>query len=139
MLLYRSGIDIQLVSFTDVDWAGNASDRRSSSGYKFSLGSAMVGWSSKKQLTVALSSTEAEYRGVVVATCEAIWHKRLQKDLQVELLDPKTIYYDNLNNINLVKNPIFHARTTHIEVHYHFFQEQVCSEELELVYVLTDR
>ena len=66
-------------------------------------------WSSKKQPTVALLSTEAEYRGVAIATCEAIWLKRLLKDLQVEVSDPTTIYYDNLNNIQLVKNPVFHT------------------------------
>ena len=69
------------------------------SGYTFSLGSAAIVWSSKKQLTVALSSTEAKYRGVALATCKAIWLKRLLKDLQVEMSDPTTIYCDNLNNI----------------------------------------
>ena len=90
------------------------------SGYAFSLGSAAVAWSSKKQPTVALLSTEAEYRGTVFATCEAIWLKRLLKDLQEEVSDSTTIYCDNLNSIQLAKNPVFHARTKHIEVHYHF-------------------
>ena len=83
-------------------------------------------------------STEAEYRGVVIATCEAIWLKRLLKDLQVEVSDPTTIYYANLNNIQFVKNPIDHAQTKHIEVHYYFVREQALSDEVELVYVLTD-
>ena len=83
---------MQLVGYTDADWAGNATDLGSTSGYAFSLGSAAIAWSSKKQPTVTLSSTEAEYRGVVVATCEAIWLKRLLKDLQEEVFDPTTIY-----------------------------------------------
>ena len=78
---------------------------------------------------------KAEYRGAVVATCEAIWLKRLLKDLQVEVPDPMMIYCDNLNNNLLVKNPIFHVRTKHVEVHYHFVRERVRSGELELVYV----
>ena len=94
---------MQLVGYTDVDWAGNTADRRSTSGYAFSLGSAGVAWSSKTQPTVALSSTEAEYRGAVVATCEAIWLKRLIKDLQEEVSDPTTIYYGNLSSIQLAK------------------------------------
>ena len=77
-----------------------------------------------------LSSTEAEYRGAAVATCEAIWLKRLLKDLQVEVSDPTTIYCNNLSNIQLAKNPVFHARTKHIEVHYHFVRECVLSSEI---------
>ena len=80
-LLYQTGTCMQLVGYTDANWVGNAADRRSTSGYTFSLGSAAIMWSSKKQPTVALSSTEAEYRGAAVATCEAIWLKRLLKDL----------------------------------------------------------
>ena len=97
--LYRIGTAAQLVGYTDADWAGNAADHRPTSGYAFSLGSAAIAWSSKKQPTVALSSTEAEYRGAAVATCEGIWLKRLLKDLQEEVSDPTTIYYDNLSSI----------------------------------------
>ena len=92
------------------------------SGYAFSLGSAAITWSSKKQLIVALLSIEAEYRGAVVATCEAIWLKRLPEDLQEEVSDPTSIYYDNLSSIQLAKNLVFHARTKHIEVHNHFIR-----------------
>ena len=80
-LLYQVGTAAQLVGYTDVDWASNAADRRSTSGYAFSL----VAWSSKKQPTVALSSTKAEYREAVVATCKAILLKRLLKDLQEDV------------------------------------------------------
>ena len=65
--------------------------------------------------------------------------KRLLKDLQEEVSDPTMIYYDNFNNIQLAKNPVFHARTKHIEVHYHLFHECVLSSEVELRYVPTDR
>ena len=81
------------------------------------------------QPTIALSSTEAEYRGTVVVTCEAIWLKQLLKDLHVEVFNPTTIYYYNLNIIQLVKNPVIHARTKEIEVHYHFVREHVLSSE----------
>ena len=138
-LLYRTGTAAQLIGYTDVDWVGNAADRRFTSGYAFSLGSAAIAWSSKKQPTIALSSTEAEYRGAVVATCEATWLKRLLKDMQEEVSDPTTIYCDNLNSIQLAKNPVFHAGTKHIEVHYNFVCERVLSGEVELQYVPTDR
>jgi hypothetical protein len=138
-LLYRTVTAVQLANFTDADWAGNAADHRSTSGYAFSLGSAAVASSSKKQPTVALSSTEADYRGAVVATCEAIWLKRLLKELHEEVSDPTVIYCDNLSSIQLAKNPIFHAQTKHIEVHYHYVREHVLSSEVELQYVRTDR
>jgi hypothetical protein len=130
---------VQLAGYTDADWAGNAADRRSTSGYAFSIGSAAIAWSSKKQLTVALSSPEAEYRGVAVTTCEAIWLKRLLKDLHEEVFDPTEIYCDNLSSIQLAKNPVFHVRTKYIEVHYHLVRERVLSGEVELTHVLTNR
>jgi hypothetical protein len=130
---------VQLAGYADADWAGNAADRRSTSAYAFTLGSAAIAWSSKKQPTVALSSTEAEYHGAAVVTCEAVWLKRLLKDLQEEVSDPTVIYSDNLSSIQLAKNPFFHARTKHIEVHYHFVCERVLSGEVELQYVPTDR
>jgi len=57
----------------DVDWAGNVSDRRSINGFMFSFGSGAVSWSSKKQPTVALSSTEAKYIGATIVACEVVW------------------------------------------------------------------
>ena len=137
-LLYRTGIAEQLVGYTDADWARNTGDRRSTSKFSFSLGSSAIAWSSKKQPIVALSSTKAEYQGVAVATWKAIWLKRLLKDLQVEVSDPTMIYCDNLTSIQLVKNPIFHARIKHIEVHYHFVCEHVLSGEVKLQYVPTN-
>ena len=71
-------------------------------------------------------------------TCEAVWLKRLPKDLQVEVSDPTMIYYDNLNSIQLAKNPIFHARTKHIEVHYHFIRERVQAGDVDLQHVNTN-
>jgi hypothetical protein len=65
--------------------------------------------------------------------------KRLLKDLQEEVSDPTTIYCDNLSSIQLAKNPVFHARTKHIEVHYHFVRERVLSGEVVLQYIPTDR
>jgi hypothetical protein len=138
-LLYRAGTTVQLAGYTDADWAGNAADRRSTSGYAFTLGSAAIAWSSKKQPTIALSSTEVEYRGAAVVTCEAIWLKQLLKDLHEEVSDSTVIYSDNLSSIQLAKNPFFHAQTKHIEVHYHFVRERVLSGEVELQYNSTDR
>ena len=138
-LIYWTGIAAQLVVYSDSDWAENASDRRSKFVFAFLLGSVAIAYSSKKHPIVALLSMEVKYQGVAFATCEAIWLKRLLKDLQVEVSTPTTIYCDNLSSIQLAKNSIFHARTRHIDGVYHFVRECFLSGEVELAYVLTDR
>eukprot|EP00253_Pinus_taeda_P015738 PITA_15738 len=69
---YRQGDGVRLAGYTDSDWAGCASDRKSTSGCCFRLGSAVVSWFSRKQQSVALSSAEAEYMATSLASCEAI-------------------------------------------------------------------
>jgi hypothetical protein len=137
-LFYKADLDIELEGYTDADWAGNQTDRRSTSGYMFTLGSAAISWSSKKQATVALSSTEAEYRGAAIATCEEVWIRRLLADLGEYIDGVVTIWCDNMSSIQLAKNPVFHARTKHIEVHYHFLREKVIDGEVDLQYVNTN-
>ncbi|KAH9288713.1 hypothetical protein KI387_032830, partial [Taxus chinensis] len=70
---YHGGVDIDLIRFTDSDWAGDLDHQKFTSGYNFSLGSGPISWSSKKQNAIVISSTEAEYKGVVNAATEAIW------------------------------------------------------------------
>ena len=128
-------VQIQLHGYTDADWAGSISDRRSTSGYVFSFGSAAVTWSSKKQPTVALSSTEAEYRGAAMAACEVAWSRKLLADMGQSIHAEVVIHCDNISSIMLANNPVYHARTKHIEVHYHFVREKVLAGEIDLVYV----
>ncbi|MCO5553730.1 hypothetical protein L7F22_007256 [Adiantum nelumboides] len=104
----------------------------------FSLGSAAITWSSKKQPTVALSSTEAEYRGGAVAACEVAWLELLLGDLRIQVQRPVVIHCDNLSSIQLARNPVFHARTKHIEVHYHFIRERFLDGSINLTFVRTD-
>ncbi|MCO5549193.1 hypothetical protein L7F22_002659 [Adiantum nelumboides] len=104
----------------------------------FTLGSVAITWSSKKQPTVALSSTEAEYRGAAVAACEVAWLRKLLMDLRLQVDRDVVIYCDNLSSIQLARNPVFHARIKHIEVHYHFVQDQVLAGNIDLVYVSTE-
>ncbi|MCO5557886.1 hypothetical protein L7F22_011458 [Adiantum nelumboides] len=103
----------------------------------FSFGSATVTWSSKKQPTVALLSTEAEYRGATVAACEVTWLEMLLRDLEIQVQDPVVIC-DNLNSIELAWNPMFHACTKHIEVHCHFIRQRVLDGNINLAYVGTE-
>ena len=136
-IMYRSNTTIRLEGYTDVDWAGYKADRRSTSGCVFSLNSGAISWSSKKQTTVALSSIEGEYKGAAVTACEAVWLKLILKDLGVPLTNLIHIC-DNMSNIYLSHNPMFHARTKHIEVHYYFIHEHVQAMEIDLQHISTN-
>ena len=74
---------------------------------------------------MALSSIEAEYRGAAVAACEDVWLKRILKDLGIPFTVPILLFCDNMSSIYLTRNPVFHARTKHIEVHDHVIGERV--------------
>jgi hypothetical protein len=118
-----------------VDWVGNVSNKISTSGFMFSFGSGVVSGSNKKQPTVALSSTEAECIGATVAACELIWLQKLLSYLGQSLDAPVVIYYDNISSILIANNLVYHARTKHIEVHYHFIREKVIAKEINLIHV----
>ena len=122
---YRRSDGIRLIGFTDSDWAGSVGNRKSTSRCCFSLGSATMLWFSRKQKYVALSFAEAEYMAASHASCEALWLCKLLVDLFVQELRPTLIYYDNQSCIQLFENPLFHDRSKHIEIRYHFIREYV--------------
>jgi hypothetical protein len=103
----------------------------------FSFGSGVVNWSSKKQPIVALSKTEAEYRGATIAACEVVWLQKLLSDLGQLVDAPIIIYCDNISSILLANNPVYHAKTKHIEVHHHFIREKIIAKEIDLIHVST--
>eukprot|EP00253_Pinus_taeda_P031672 PITA_31672 len=112
-------------------------DRKSTAGYVFSLGSGAVTWTSKKQQAVALSSTEAEYRGAVKAPCEAVWLRRMLADMHASQTGPTSLFCDNQGVLKLAKNPVFHERTKHVETHCHYIRQLVEDESVQLRYVPT--
>ncbi|WVZ95788.1 hypothetical protein U9M48_041510, partial [Paspalum notatum var. saurae] len=127
-----------MVGYCDADYAGDYGTRRSTTGYSFSLRSGAISWCSKRQPTVALSSTEAEYRSAAMAAQESTWLKQLLKDLHQPTEYQVRISCDNLSSIRLAENPVFHVRTKHIEVHYHYIREKVLEGEIEMVTTKTD-
>ena len=98
-LFYAYGVDVEVFGYTDADWAGSSYDRRSTSGYIFSFGSGAVSWSSKKQPTIALSSIEAEYRGVAMVACKITWLCKLLHDLGHDEQGAITLFCNNMSNI----------------------------------------
>jgi hypothetical protein len=100
----------------------------------FSFGSGDVSWSSKKQPIVALSSTEAEYRGATIVACEVFGYKNYSQiwDNQWMLM---LSFIVNISSILFANNSVYHARTKHIEVHYHFIIEKFLTKEIDLIHV----
>ncbi|XP_020682249.1 uncharacterized protein LOC110099447 [Dendrobium catenatum] len=114
-----------LQTYTDADWAANPTDRKSVSVFCTFLGPNLISWTVKKQITVAKSSTEAEYRALSAATSKVIWIRRLVEELQLVQYSPTPIHCDNISAIAIAKNPIFHARTKHIEIDYQFISQHL--------------
>lgn len=96
-----------------------------------------MSWSARKQATVSRSSTESEYKALANATAEIMWVQTLLAELQVESPSMAKLWCDNLGAKYLSANPVFHARTKHIEVDYHFVRERVSRKLLEIDFVPT--
>jgi len=101
----------------------------------FSFGSGAISWSSKKQPIVTLSNMEAKYKGKIIITCEIAWLQKLLLDLGQSVDARVAIYCDNINTILFVNNLVYHVKTKHIEVHYHFIKEKVLAREINLIHV----
>lgn len=139
-LVFRRGIPggETLNGYVDADWASDVNDRKSTSGFVFMLAGGAICWSSKKQASVALSSTEAEYIAAAHASKEVVWLRRLLSELGQAPNAPTRLHIDNQSAIAIAKNPEFHDRTKHIDVRYHFLRQKVDSEEILLTYLPTD-
>ncbi|KRX41523.1 Retrovirus-related Pol polyprotein from transposon TNT 1-94 [Trichinella murrelli] len=127
-----------LVGFSDADWGGNSDDRRSYTGYVFKFGNAAINWESRKQRTVALSSTEAEYMALSEACKEAMHLKRMIEAI-TGLCKSVVLQSDNRSELKLAKNPVFQARTKHIDIRYHFIREAAERKDVELRYLPTEQ
>lgn len=134
LVFHKDSRAIDLIGYSDADWAGDHNDRRSTTGYIFKLAECPISWSSKKQQTVALSTTEAEYMALSAAAQEATWLQQLLLDLRIETAKCVTILEDNQGCIALAKNPVFHSRSKHLDIRHHFVREKLVGGTLKLVY-----
>ena len=133
---YSKDTNANLVGFSDADWAGNADDRKSTSGGCFYVGNNLVSWLSKKQNSISLSTAEAEYIAAGSCCTQLLWMKQMMSDYGFEM-ERLTIYCDNTSAINISKNPVQHSRTKHIDIRHHFIRELVEQNALTLEYVET--
>lgn len=127
-----------LTGYSDSDLGGNVEDRKSTGGMAFYLNEGLVTWVSQKQRCVALSSCEAEFMAATAAACQAIWLKKLLSQITGKETGPVTIYIDNRSAIDLAKNPVFHGRSKHIDIRYHFIRECIENGEIIVKHVRTD-
>ena len=124
-LRYTSDNEISLHGFTDLDWERSDKDEKSTSGGCFSLGSGMISWFSRKHTSISLSTVEEEYIAACSACSEAVWLQKMLGGLFDEEIDVTDILCDNKSCIKMTKNPVFHDKSKHIEVRYHFIRDMV--------------
>jgi hypothetical protein len=117
--------------------AGDVDTRKSTTGVLFFLGDRPVSWQSQKQKVVALSSCEAGYIAATTAACQAVWLARLLVDLTGEEPRVATLLVDNKSAISLIKNPVFHDRSKHIDLRFHYIRECVENKKVHVEFTST--
>lgn len=136
----RSTENLGIKAYSDADWAADASDRRSTTGYCVSLSenSALVSWKTKKQPTVALSTCEAEYMALASTVQECLYLEHLLGEMDGYNYTQTVIHEDNQGTIALARNPVNRKRCKHIDIKYHFIRSTVNEGKVNLMYCSTD-
>ncbi|GJU86445.1 ribonuclease H-like domain-containing protein [Tanacetum coccineum] len=124
-----------LVAYSDADWAGCPTTRRSTSCYCVFLGNNLLSWSSKRQPTLSRSSAEAEYSGVANAVAETCWLRNLLCELHTPLSSATIVYCDNVSAVYLACNLVQHQRTKHIEIDIYFVRDLVAVGQVPMLHV----
>lgn len=117
--------DYTVRAFCDSEWALCLDSRISASGYIVQLGNTPISWKSQKQETMSLSSSQAEYRALRKVVGELEWLNRLFEKLSVPTSTPYATFCNNQSALHIVRNPVFHERTKHIEVVCHFIRNKL--------------
>ncbi|GJT90619.1 putative ribonuclease H-like domain-containing protein [Tanacetum coccineum] len=136
-LWYPKDSPFQLEAYSDSDYAGSHGDRKSTTGGCQFLGRRLISWQCKKQTIVATSSTEAEYVAAASCCAQVLWIQNQLLDYGFNFMNTK-IFIDNQSTICIVKNPVFHQRTKHIEIRHHFIRDANEKNLIQVLKVHTD-
>ncbi|GJV02492.1 ribonuclease H-like domain-containing protein [Tanacetum coccineum] len=136
-LWYTKDSPFDLEAYTDSDYVGASLDKKSTTGGCQFLGRRLISWQCKKQTIVANSTTEAEY--VAASSCcgQVLWIQNQMLDYGYNFMNTK-IFIDNESTICIVKNPVFHSKTKHIEIRHHFIRDSYEKRLIQVIKIHTD-
>ncbi|KAK6159097.1 hypothetical protein DH2020_006411 [Rehmannia glutinosa] len=137
-LFYPKNEIFSLKGYSDLDYAGNIDDRKSTSGSCQFLVDCLVSWFSKKQNCVSLSTAEAEYFSSAFCCTQLLWMKQTLADYKCFFESVPIFYCDNSSAINISKNPVQHSRTKHIDIRHHFIRDLVENKIVTIDFVTTE-
>ena len=129
--------EVIISGYCDADWGGDLNDRKSTTGYCTFINNNLISWNSKKQRTVALSSTEAEYMAINEVAKELMWLRIILKEMNINVKSPSILYVDNQSAIKISENDTEHDRTKHIDIRYYFIRDLITNGEIKLHWVST--
>jgi hypothetical protein len=130
--------EFNIEAYSDADWAGDTTDRKSTTGFVITINGNVVSWLSKKQSTVALSTAEAEYMAISATAQEVKWITQLLHELKLPLKSPVKLLCDNRAAIAISNNDVNHGRTKHIDIRHHYIRELTKNNEVEISWIDTN-
>ena len=137
-LFYYAQSSLFLRAFSDVNWAGDPTDRTSTTGYCFLLGSSLISWRSKKRTLIARSSTKVEFHALTDTTSDLLWLRWLLKALGLSTSSATLLYCDNQSAIHIAHNDVFHEQTKHIEIDCYFIFYHLVHCALKLFFLISN-
>ena len=129
----------ECVCYSDADWAGDVIDQKSMSVHLLQISGGLISWRSKKQSSIALSTTEAEYMTLTSSAQECLWLRQLNTELEGSTTEPLTIYEYNQSTISITRNLQFHGCSNHIAIKSHFYPREhviLSNEAVRLEYIV---